>query len=99
MNRLRLASAALALCGLLRAGVPQTAAALAAELQQLSIDPAQTYHVRDLQLFRGDLKIYLTEGVLSFAAPIAGRRVAVVFTTAHSEGGDAEVVVLPPQRS
>lgn len=79
--------------------VPQTAASLAAGLQQLSIDPEQTYHVRDLQLFRGDLKIYLTEGVLSFAAPLAGRRVAVVFTTAHSEGGDAEVLLFPPQRS
>ena len=99
MNRLRLAFAALALSGLVRAEVPQTAAALAAALKQLSIDPAQTYRVRDLQLFRGDLKIYLTEGVLSFAAPLAGRRVAVVFTTAHSEGGDGEVLTFPPQRS
>jgi hypothetical protein len=99
VNRLGLALAALALCGLARAEVPQTAAALAAELQQLSIDPAQTYRVRDLQLFRGDLKIYLTEGVLSFAAPLAGRRVAVVFTTAHSEGGDGEVLTFPSQRS
>ncbi len=99
MNRLHLALAVLLLCGPVRADVPQTAAALAAELQQLSIDPAQTYHVRDLQLSRGDLKIYLTEGVLSFAAPLAGRRVAVVFTTAHSEGGDGEVLTFPPQRS
>ncbi len=99
MNRLRLALAALAFCGPVRAKVPQTAAALAAELQQLSIDPAQTYRVRDLQLFRGDLKIYLTEGVLSFAKPLASRRVAVVFTTAHSEGGDGEVLTFPPQRS
>ena len=73
----------------------QTAAGLAAGLQQLSIDPAQTYRVRDLELFRGDLKIYFSEGILSFATPLAGRRVAAVFTTAHSEGGDAEVLVLP----
>jgi hypothetical protein len=97
--RLRLALAALALCGAVRAGAPQTAATLAGQLQQLSIDPAETYHVRDLQLFRGDLKIYLTEGVLSFTTPLAGRCVAVVFTTSHSEGGDGEVLVFPPQRS
>jgi len=99
VNRLHLVLAALALAGPVRAAVPQTAAALAAELQQLSIDPAETYRVRDLQLFRGDLKIYLAEGVLSFAKPLAGRRVAVVFTTAHSEGGDGEVLTFPPQRS
>ncbi len=99
MNRLCLAFAASALCGLVRASAPQTAAALSAQLEQISIDPAQTYHVRDLQLFRGDLKIYLTEGVLSFTKPLAGRCVAAVFTTSHSEGGDGEVLVFPPQRS
>ena len=99
MKRLAWAYAALALCPVVRATVPQTAAALAAQLKELSIDPAQTYHVRDLQLFRGDLKLYLSEGVLSFAAPLGGRSVAAVFTTAHSEGGDAEVLVFPPQRS
>jgi hypothetical protein len=99
VNRLRLAFAVLGLGALVRAAVPETAASLAAQLQQLSIDPAQTYHVRDLQLFRGDLKIYLTEGVLSFSTPLAGRSVAAVFTTSHSEGGDGEVLVFPPQRS
>ena len=41
-----------------------SAASVVAELHQLSIDPAQTYRVRDLQLARGDIKIYLTEGIL-----------------------------------
>jgi len=99
VNRLRLAFAVLGLGALVRAAVPDTAASLSAQLQQLSIDPAQTYHVRDLQLFRGDLKIYLTEGVLSFTTPLAGRSVAAVFTTSHSEGGDGEILVFPPQRS
>jgi len=72
---------------------------LAAELHSFRSIRRRPTAFGDLQLFRGDLKIYLTEGVLSFAAPLAGRRVAVVFTTAHSEGGDGEVLTFPPQRS
>jgi hypothetical protein len=78
---------------------PQSASAVITALQQLTIDPAQTYRVRELQIARGDLKIYLTEGILAFSTPIAGRPVAAVFTTGLSEGGDGEVLVLPPQRS
>jgi hypothetical protein len=77
----------------------QSAAGISAGLRELSIDPARTYRVRDLQLFRGDIKLYLTEGVLSFATPIAGRLTAAVFTTAESEGGDAEVLLMPSRRS
>jgi hypothetical protein len=62
-------------------------------------DPEQTYRVRDLQLFRGDVKIYLTEGVLSFLTPVNGKCVAAVFTTEPAEVGDAEIIVLPPQRN
>jgi len=76
-----------------------TAASIASELRQLSIDPAQTYRVRELQLARGDIKVYLTEGILAFAKPVAGRTIAAVFTTADTEAGDAEVLVLPPGRS
>jgi hypothetical protein len=76
-----------------------TAASIAAELRQLSIDPAQTYRVRELQIARGDIKVYLTEGILAFAKPVAGRTVAAVFTTEGVEAGDAEVLVLPPVRS
>jgi hypothetical protein len=78
---------------------PQSATAVITALQQLTIDPAQTYHVRELQIARGDIKIYLTEGILAFSTPIAGRPVAAVFTTGLSEGGDGEVLVLPPQSS
>ncbi len=76
-----------------------TGAAIATQLRQVSLDPAQTYSVRDLRLTRGDIKIYLTEGLLSFVTPVAGRRVAAVFTTAGVEAGDAEILVLPPQPS
>ncbi len=65
----------------------------------MSLDPDQTYRVRDLALTRGDIKIYLTEGVLSFVTPVAGQRVAAVFTTEGVDAGDAEILVLPPQRS
>jgi hypothetical protein len=77
----------------------QTAAEIAGALRQIAIDPEQTYRVRDLQLARGDIKVYLTEGVLSFVTPVAGRRVAAVFTTQRVEAGDAEILVLPQQRS
>ena len=47
---------------------------------------------------RGDIKLYLTEGTLAFTSPTLGKRVAAVFTTAFSEAGDAEILILPPLR-
>lgn len=55
--------------------------------------------MRDLELSRGDIHLYLTDGTLSFVSPVAGRTFAAVFTIAGSDTGDAEVLVLPPQRS
>jgi Peptidase family M1 domain len=71
-------------------------AEVAAALHQASLDPAQTYRVRDLQLSRGDIHLYLTDGFLSFVKPVAGQVFAAVFTTAGSDTGDAEVLLLPP---
>ncbi len=65
----------------------------------MSINPAQTYRVRELTLTRGDIKIYLTEGLLSFASPVNGQCVAAVFTTEGVEAGDAEVLLLPNRAS
>jgi hypothetical protein len=76
----------------------QSGASVISQLHQLSIDPAQTYRVRELQLARGDIKVYLNEGVLAFTKPVAGHVIAAVFTTANTEAGDAEVLVLPPNR-
>lgn len=76
-----------------------SAASVASDLHHLSIDPDQTYRVIDLQLSRGDIRLYLTAGILAFTKPIAGHTVAAVFTTSHTEAGDAEVIVLPPTRS
>ncbi len=89
----------LALVPALRAADQPTAAQTAAALRGVSFDPERTYRVRELQLARGDIKIYLSEGVLSFLTPVGGRNVAAVFTTTGVEAGDAEILVLPPQRS
>jgi hypothetical protein len=76
-----------------------SAAGLSTALRQLSLDGEQTYHVRDLHLTRGDIKFYLSEGILSFAKPVAGRTIAAAFTAYGIEAGDAEVITLPPRRS
>ncbi len=68
-------------------------------LSHLSIDPIATFHVRDLQLNRGGVKIYLTDGILAFTKPVAGRVSAAIFTTRGEEAGDAEVLAMPPDRS
>lgn len=90
-----LAFAMLAASGASR--TPVTAAAVADSLNQLTLDPAQTYHVRDLQLRRGGVSFYFTDGLLSFATAVEGKRVAAVFTCAGMELGDGEVVIMPPQ--
>lgn len=76
-----------------------TAAGIFTALSRMSIDPAATYRVRDLEIARGDIKIYLTEGLLSFATPVNGKRVAAVFTTQGVEAGDGEVILLPNRAS
>jgi hypothetical protein len=99
IRTLAVACCILIFCLPTRASDPLSAAQIAEALGKITVDPQQTYHVRDLQIARGDIKIYLTDGVLGFAAPVAGHAVAAVFSTAPSETGDAEVLLLPPQRS
>ncbi|MBV9295276.1 MAG: hypothetical protein JO145_06845 [Acidobacteriaceae bacterium] len=89
----------LALVPALYAAQNPSGAEIAASVEQMSLDPQQTYRVRELNIARGDIKIYLSEGVLSFVTPVGGRSVAAVFTTQGVEAGDAEILVLPPQRS
>ena len=64
--------------------VQPTAVDVAEALGKISVDPQRTYHVRVLQITRGDIKIYLTDGTLGFATPIAGRVVAAVFPVGFS---------------
>jgi hypothetical protein len=66
-------------------------------IRENTFDRSECYRVRDLSLIRGDVRIYLTDGYLMFSRPVAGRRVAAVFT-ADVQGGDAEVIVMPPTK-
>jgi hypothetical protein len=75
-----------------------TAADIARAIRENSFDRDECYRVRDLSLTREDIKIYLTDGHLIFSKPVAGRRIAAVFA-ADVEGGDAEVLLLPPNRA
>jgi hypothetical protein len=86
-----------ALAGMIPAGA-QTGAELAKEIREAGVDPTECYRVRNLHFAREDLKFYLTEGYLAFSRPVAGRRVTAVFS-ADVEAGDAEVILLPPNRS
>jgi hypothetical protein len=77
---------------------PPSAASLSSALHQLSLDPNEIYHVRDLRFARGDIDIYLTDGFLAFTAPVAGKPLAAIFTITGAETGDAEAVITPPTR-
>jgi peptidase M1-like protein len=76
---------------------PPTAKELLQQVRTASLDPEQCYRVRDLDLAREDLRIYLTDGYLIFSKPVNGERLSAVFT-ADVEGGDGEVLLLPPFR-
>jgi hypothetical protein len=75
-----------------------TAAGMAQALQESGLDPEECYKVRDIAFQKEDLRFYLTEGHLIFSRPVAGRRVAAVFTT-DVPGGDGEVIIFPPHKS
>ncbi len=75
-----------------------TAADLAHQLQQISLDPEECYRVIELNFVKEDLKIYLNSGFIIFSKPIAGVRSSAVFV-ANEEGGDAELLIMPPVRS
>ncbi len=75
-----------------------TGAEVARAIRENSFDRDECYRVRDFSIVKDDLKIYLTDGHLIFAKPVAGRRIAAVFT-ADVEGGDGEVILLPPNRA
>ena len=79
-------------------GVAGAAADLAREIRENSFDRDECYRVRDLVVVKEDIKLYLNDGHLIFSKPVAGRRIAAVFL-ADVEGGDAEVILLPPDRA
>ncbi len=75
-----------------------TAADLGKAIVAAGLDPANCYRVRDLEIVQQDVRFYLTAGYLIFGKPVNGAPVAAVFT-ADTEDGDAEVLLLPPNRS
>jgi len=67
------------------------------QIRAVSLDPEQCYRVRDLTLAREDLKLFFTDGYLIFSKPVNGERISAIFS-ADVEGGDGEVLLLPPFR-
>ena len=101
-RRLYLVTRLAALCALilpsLAAGSGTPAGELARQILDTGLDPQECYHVRDLQFSREDARIYLTEGYLIFGKEVGGARLSAVFS-GDIEGGDAEILVMPPNRS
>ncbi|MFN7997748.1 MAG: M1 family aminopeptidase [Bryobacteraceae bacterium] len=74
-----------------------TASDVARDLREISIDSSECYRVRDLVLAEDEARLFFTDGYLIFTKPVAGMRTAAVFT-ADVEGGDGEILLLPPNR-
>lgn len=77
---------------------PGATAELARRITQAGLDPEECYQVRELSFSKEDLRFYLTDGHLIFSHAVDGTRSAAVFAAAE-EGGDAELLLLPPSRS
>jgi hypothetical protein len=71
---------------------------LARQALDAGLDSRECYHVRDLQFGREDARFFLTEGYVMFGKEVGGRRLSAVFS-GDVEGGDAEILLLPPNRS
>ena len=89
---------ALILLASVRPACALTAADLDDEIQHTALDPAECYRVLDLNFNKEDVKVYLGSGYLVFSKPVQGMHLGAVFV-ANSEGGDADVLLLPPTRS
>jgi hypothetical protein len=70
---------------------------MARAVRDAGLDSEQCYRVRDLSLYKEDIRLYFNDGYLIFSKPVAGERIAAVFT-ADVEGGDGEILLFPPQR-
>jgi len=77
---------------------PTTAADLARNIRESGLDPTECYRVRDLSFVKDDIKLYLNDGYLILSKPVLGHRLSALFTT-DVEGGDGEVILIPPTRS
>jgi hypothetical protein len=73
-------------------------AEVAAAIRESALDAGECYRVRDVNFSKEDVRFYLTEGYLIFSKPVNGGRISAVFS-ADVEGGDAEVILMPPHRN
>jgi hypothetical protein len=89
---------ALILLASLRPALGGVAADVDNAIQHATLDPSECYRVVDLNFSKEDLKVYLESGYLVFAKPVRGTRLGAVFV-ASADGGDADVLLLPPTRS
>ena len=89
---------------LLAAGAPVAlaatgeAAATARGVREAGLDPAECWRLRDLHFTTDRIKLFFTDGYLILGRPINGKRITALFST-DVEGGDAEVLLLPPNRA
>ncbi len=66
--------------------------ALLQELNGASIDPSQTYFIRNAQFTRDRVHFYLNRGFIGFLTPVQGEITGAVFA------GDGEVLLFPPDQ-
>ncbi len=75
-----------------------TGAELARAIREAGLDSAESYRVRGFSFAKDDIRVYLNEGYLIFGKPVLGRRQWAIFS-GEVEGGDGEIIVIPPTRS
>src|SRR5260370_5057047 len=74
------------------------AADMARQIAQNGLDPEDCYRVRDLTLTKEDVRLYFSEGHIIFGKPAGDAPISAVFVTSV-QGGDAEILTLPPSKS
>ena len=86
------------LLGTVRCLLAASAAEVGNRVEHVALDVDECYRVLDLNFAKEDLKVYLGSGYLIFAKPVDGVHLGAIFV-ASSEGGDADVLLIPPTRS
>jgi hypothetical protein len=95
MRSLRLLSCFLLLTA---CGFATGLAELSQQIRDSALDTEKCFEIREVSLFKQDLRIYLTDGHLIFTKPVAGARLGAIFM-ADTDIGDAELLMFPPRRS
>ncbi len=96
VSPLRLTALSLLACGLM--AQTQHAADIGHAIVTAGLDASSCYRVRDLVISEGDARFYLTDGYIIFGKPVNGAPIAAFFTS-EVAGGEAEVLLLPPNRA